>query len=152
MVFPVVMYGCESWTVKKAECRRMDAFDLWCWRRLLISLNKEIKPVNPKGNKPWIFIGRSGAKAEAPIFWLPDMKSWLIGKDPGVGKDWGQEEKGRQRTWWLDDITDSLDMGLSKLREMVKDRDPWHAAVHGVTKSWTQLSDWTTTILKELIC
>ena len=92
MVFPVVMYGCESWTVKKAERRRIDALELWCWRRLC----KEIKPVNPKGNKSWIFIGRTDAeaKAEVPILWPPDGKSRLIGKDPDAGKDWRQEEKG----------------------------------------------------------
>ena len=102
---------------------------------------KEIRPVNPKGNQPWIFIGRTVAKAEAPILW-PDMKSRLIGKDPDAGKDWGQEEKGRQRMSWLDGITDSMDMNLSKLREMVKDRGDWPAAVHEVTKSWTWQSHW----------
>ena len=90
MVFPVVMYGCESWTRKKAECRRIDAFELWCWRRLL----RETKPVNPKGNQSWIFIGRTDAKAEIPILWLPDAKNWLVWKDPDVGKDWRWEEKG----------------------------------------------------------
>ena len=95
MVFPVVMYGCESWTKKKAEHWRIDAFKLWCWRRLESSLNsKEIKPVNPKGNQSWIFIGRTDAEAETPILWLSDAKSWLILKDPDAGKDWGQEEKG----------------------------------------------------------
>ena len=94
MVFPVVTYRCESWTVKKAERRRIDAFELWCWRRFLrIPWNcKEIQPVNPKGNQPWVFIGRM--EAEAPILWIPDAKSWLIGKDPDAGKDWRQEEKG----------------------------------------------------------
>ena len=94
MVFSIVMYRYESWTIRKAECRRIDAFDLWCWGRLLISLNKEIKPVNPKGNKPWIFIGRTDAEVEAPILWPPDAKSWPIGKDPDAGKDWRQEERG----------------------------------------------------------
>ena len=95
MVFPVVMYGCESWTVKKAERRRIDAFELWCWRRFLSPLDcKEVKPVNPKGNQSWIFIGRTDAEAETPILWPPDAKNWLIGKDPDAGKDWGQEEKG----------------------------------------------------------
>ena len=77
MVFPVVMYGCESWTVKKAECRRIDAFELWCWRRLLrVSLDcKEIQPVRPKGDQSWVFIGRTDDEAEAPILWLPDEKS-----------------------------------------------------------------------------
>ena len=76
MVFPVVMYGCESWTVKKAECRRLDAFELWCWRRLLSPLDcKEIQPVHPKGNQSWVFIGRNYAEAETPILWLPDVKS-----------------------------------------------------------------------------
>ena len=90
MVFPIVMYGCESWTIKKAECQRIDAFELQCLRRLLDS--KEIKPVNPKGNQPWIFIGRTTAEAEAPILWLPDVKSQLVGKI--AGKDWKQKEKG----------------------------------------------------------
>ena len=94
MVFPVVMYGYESWTVKKPEHRRIDAFELWCWRGLLRHFDfKEIKPANPKGNQSWIFIGRTDAKAETPILWSPDTKSWLIGKDCDEGKDWGQEEK-----------------------------------------------------------
>ena len=96
MVFPVVMYGCESWTIKKAEHWRIDAFELWCWRRLLRIpwTLKEIQPVHPKGNQPWIFIGRTGAKAETPILWPPDAKNWLIRKDPDAGKDWREEEKG----------------------------------------------------------
>ena len=95
MVFSVVIYGCESWTIKKAEHRRIDNFELWCWRRLLWSLAwQEIEPVNPKGNQPWVFIGKTDAETEAPIFWPPDAKSWLIGKDPDARKDWGQEEKG----------------------------------------------------------
>ena len=88
------MYGCESWTIKKAEHWRIDAFKLWCWKRLDNPLDsKEIKAVNPKGNQPWIFIGRTGAEDEAPILWPPDAKSRLIRKDPDAGKDWGQEEK-----------------------------------------------------------
>ena len=97
MVFPVVMYGCESWTIKKALHRRIDAFKLWCWRRLLRVPwmdCKEIQPVHPKGNQSWIFTGRIDAEAETPILWPPDVKSWLTGKDPYVGKDWRQEEKG----------------------------------------------------------
>ena len=96
MVFPVVMYGCESWSIKKAEHQRIDAFELQYWIRLLrVPLDsKEMKPVNPKGNQPWIFIGRTDAEAEAPIFCPPDAKSQPIGKDPDAGKDWGQEEKG----------------------------------------------------------
>ena len=89
MVFPVVMYGWESWTIKKAECRRIDAFELWCWRRLESPLDcKETQPVHPKGNQSWIFTGRTDAEAETPILWSPDVKSWLIGKDPDAGKDW----------------------------------------------------------------
>ena len=96
MVFPVFMYGCDSWTIKKAECQRIDAFELWCWRRLLRVpwTAKEIQPVHPKGDKFWIFIGRTDAEAETPILWPSDVKSWLIWKDPNSGKDWGQEEKG----------------------------------------------------------
>ena len=103
MVFPVVMYGCESWTIKKAECQRIDVFELWCWGRLESPLNcKEIQPVHPKGNQSWIFIGRTDVEAETPILWPPDAKNWLIGKDPDAGKDWRQEEKGRTEDRWLD--------------------------------------------------
>ena len=95
LVFPVVMYGCESWTIKKAERQRIDGFELWCWRTLKRpSVCKTIQPVNPEGNKSWIFIGRTDAEAETPKLWPPEAKNWLIWKDPGAGKDWGQEEKG----------------------------------------------------------
>ena len=96
MVFSVVMYGCESWIIKKAERQRIDAFELWCWRRLLrVTWSaRRYQPVNPKGNQSWLFIGRTDVEAEIPIFWLPDSKSWLIWKDPDGGKDWRQEVKG----------------------------------------------------------
>ena len=110
--------------------------------------SKEIKPVNPKGNQSWIFIGR--ADAEAPIHWPPDVKSLLIGKDLGAGKDWGQERRGQQRMRWLNGVTESMDMSMSKLWEMVQDREAWHASVHGVTNSQTWLSNWTTTIKPQL--
>ena len=89
MVFPVVMYGCESWTIKKAERQRIDAFELWCWRRLLRV------PVHPKGNQSWIFIGRTDTEAETPILWPSNAKNWLIWKDPDAEKDWRREEKGK---------------------------------------------------------
>ena len=106
---------------------------------------KEIQPVDPKGNQLWIFTGRTDAEAEALILWPPDVKSWLIGKDPDAGKDWGQEEKGWQRMTWLDITTDSMNMNLNKLQEIVEDRGTWRAIVYGVAKSWMQFSDWTTT-------
>ena len=93
MVFPVGMYGCESWTIKKAECWRIDAFELWCWRRLLrVPWSKEIQPVHSKGNQSGIFIGRADAEAETPILWPPDVKNWLVRKGPDAGKDWRQEK------------------------------------------------------------
>ena len=107
MVFPVVTYSCESWTVKKAECQKTDACELWCWRRLLrVSWTKKIKSANLKGNQHWIFVGRTDTEAETPVFWSFDVNSWLIGKVPDAGKDWGQKEKRdgwmaspKQRTW-----------------------------------------------------
>ena len=102
---------------------------------------KEVQPVHPKGNQFLIFIGR--IDAEAPTLWPLDAKNWLIGKDPDAGKDWEQEEKGQQRRKWLNGITYSMDMSLSKLQELVIDIEARHAAIHGVTKSWTWLRDWT---------
>ena len=96
MVFPVVMYGCESWTIKKAEPQRIDAFELWHWRRLLRDFlgQQGDQPVNPKGNQSWIFIGKTDTEAETPILWPPNAKIWLIGKDPDARKDLRQKEKG----------------------------------------------------------
>ena len=146
MVFPVVMYGCESWTLRKAEC--------WCFQIVVLEKTleglfdyKEIKPVSPNRNQSWIFIGKTDA--EAPILWPPDVKSWLIGKSLMLGKIEGKRRRGQQCPRWLDSITDSMDINLSKLQEIMEATGPWYATVHGVAKSHTWHSNWTTTMYIE---
>ena len=152
MVLPVVMYGCESWTIKKAECWRIEAFELWCWRRLLRvpwterrSSQSILKEIYPEYSLKGLVLKLK------PILWPPMQRADSLEKILMLGKIEGKRRSGQQMTKLLDGITDSVDMSLSKLKEMVKDREAWCAAVHGVAKSQTWLSNWTTTIKPDTV-
>ena len=152
MVFPVVIYGCESWIIKKAECRRIDAFQLRCWRRLwrVPWTAKRLKKSILKEVNPVCSLGRTDAEAGAPILFPLMWRADSLEKTLMLGKIDGKRRRERQKMRWLDDIINSMDLSLTELQEIGKNREAQHASVHWVAKSWTRLSDWTTTTTDSL--